>query len=124
MVLCSGTGSVDEVFKLAGFKVLSVDWRHAFTDGKSNKDLAAVLLDITRYEPEMLHFGIFIKTSQINDKTRDSGLSSGSLIRSSYSWKTPRVTIHDNDTPRSLISTLGMRSSLCMRSRHSARTAG
>ena len=29
--------------------------------------------------------GVFIKTSKINDKTRDSALSSDSLIRSSYS---------------------------------------
>ena len=52
-------------------------------------------------------FGVFIKTSKINDTTRDSGLSSDSLIGSNYSWKTPRVTIHDNDTPRGLINTLG-----------------
>ena len=45
VVLCKGTGSVDEVFKLAGFNVVSVDWVHAFTTGKVEKDPADILLD-------------------------------------------------------------------------------
>ena len=40
------------------------------------------------------HLWVFIQTEKINNKTRDSGLSSESLIRSSYSRKTIRVT-HD-----------------------------
>ena len=32
--------------------------------------------------------GVFVETSKINDKTKDSELSSDSLIRSGYSWKT------------------------------------
>ena len=47
VVLCKGTGSVDEVFKLAGFNVVSVDWVHAFTTGKVEKDPADILLDLT-----------------------------------------------------------------------------
>ena len=96
------------MFKLAGFNVIAVDWVHAFTTGKAEKDPTDILLDLTAWTPEQLHFGVFIKTSKINDKTLEYGLSSDSLIRSSYSWKTPRVTIHDNDTPRSLINTLGI----------------
>ena len=109
VVLCKGTGSVDDVFKLAGFNVVSVDWVHPFTTGKVEKDPADILLDLTAWSVELLHFWVFIKTSKINDKTLEYGLSSDSLIRSSYSWKTPRVTIHDNDAPRSLINTLGIK---------------
>ena len=36
---------MDEVFKLAGFNVVSVDWVHAFTTGKVEKDPADILLD-------------------------------------------------------------------------------
>ena len=35
--------------------------------------------------------GVFIKTSKINNKAKDSELSSDSLMSSSYSWKTPMV---------------------------------
>ena len=35
--------------------------------------------------------GVFIKTSKINDKAKDSELSSDSLIRRSYFWKTPMI---------------------------------
>ena len=35
--------------------------------------------------------GLFIKSPKINDKVKDSELSDDSLIRSSYSWKNPRV---------------------------------
>ena len=35
--------------------------------------------------------GVFIKTSKINNKAKDSELSSDSLMSSSYSWKTPTV---------------------------------
>ena len=108
VVLCKGTGSVDDVFKLAGFKVIAIDWVHAFTTGKVKQDPSDLLLNLTDWTPEQLYFGVFTKTSKINDKTREYGLSDDSQIKSSYSWKTPRVTIHDNDTPRSLINTLGI----------------
>ena len=68
----------------------------------------AVQKDMAKLQEEaIIVVWLFIKTSQINDKARNYMLSSDSLIRSIYSWQTPRVTINDNNTPRSLINTLG-----------------
>jgi len=105
-VLCKGTGSVDAVFELAGLKVIGVDWAFPWQDGRSHKPNTDLLLDICDYTAEELYFVVFIKTKPIDAKTRDSRLSSDSLIGSSDFWKTPGVTIHDNDTPRSLSNTL------------------
>jgi len=88
VVLCSGTGSVDKVFKLADFNVLTVDIDHS-----SKPDLVA---DIKAWSPEELYFGIRIKTSKVNDNTGDVDLTSNTLMRFSYLWKTHRVIIHNN----------------------------
>ena len=86
---------------------MGIDWEFAWTKGKAPRPATDIVMDLTDCSAESLYFGVFIKTSNINDETRDSMLPSDSLIRSSYSWETPRVTVHDNDTPRSLINTLG-----------------
>ncbi len=72
VILCSGTGSVDAVFRDAGFKIISIDWD---TDSAMMGDPAFILLNIKQWKPEVLHFRVFIKTSKINDKTRDPGHS-------------------------------------------------
>ena len=57
VVLCSGTGSVDDVFKEAGFNVISVD-----INEKCNPDLK---VDLTFWTSRALHFGICIETSRL-----------------------------------------------------------
>ena len=87
MVLCTGTGSVDAVFNLGNWKTIGVDWDFPWVhDPHADHPPTDLLLDITAFSAKLLHFGVFIKTSNINDETRDSMLTSDSLIRSSYSW--------------------------------------
>ena len=67
---------------MAGFNVISVDFNHGYVNGKEPELPNQALLNICEYSAERLHFGLFIKTSKIKDKTRDSALSSDSLIKS------------------------------------------
>ena len=50
---------------------------------------------------------VFINTSKTIDKSTYFVVSSDSLVKFRNSWKPPARAIHDNNTPQSLINTLG-----------------
>ena len=63
---------------------------------RSDDAVLTVLVGSLRVGAELIQrtplvVGVCIKTSKINNKAKDSELSSDSLMSSSYSWKTPMV---------------------------------